>query len=232
MYQHGKDLAVRSVASLSRLVKQLGIMISVFPIPNCLSRIRLYIEPRCSTLAQGKKETTSTAMSLLSVLFLLLVSSMMASQSNAKPSKITRSQFPKDFFFGTASSAYQVSSRRIWKLLKKKCKNGLLLRAFWRLMQYEGAAREGGRGPSIWDTFTHNHPGPLLHSCTRLHSILAAFALNFPWIVTNRLMHHSSIWPYIIVTATNTYTWNVQHGLSFQWVNSYISKICNRTATF
>jgi len=26
-------------------------------------------------------------------------------------------------------------------------------------MKYEGAAHEGGKGPSIWDTFTHNHPG-------------------------------------------------------------------------
>jgi len=26
-------------------------------------------------------------------------------------------------------------------------------------MQYEGAANEGGRGPSIWDTFTHKYPG-------------------------------------------------------------------------
>jgi beta-glucosidase len=25
-------------------------------------------------------------------------------------------------------------------------------------MQYEGGAAEGGRGPSIWDTFTHQHP--------------------------------------------------------------------------
>lgn len=25
--------------------------------------------------------------------------------------------------------------------------------------QYEGAANEDGRGPSIWDTFTHNSPG-------------------------------------------------------------------------
>ncbi|KAK7283852.1 hypothetical protein RIF29_13600 [Crotalaria pallida] len=41
-----------------------------------------------------------------------------------------RSSFPADFLFGTASSAYQ----------------------------YEGAANEGGRGPSIWDTFTHSHP--------------------------------------------------------------------------
>ena len=25
--------------------------------------------------------------------------------------------------------------------------------------QCEGAANEGGRGPSIWDTYTHRYPG-------------------------------------------------------------------------
>ncbi|OIT35496.1 cyanogenic beta-glucosidase [Nicotiana attenuata] len=44
--------------------------------------------------------------------------------------QFNRSCFPPDFIFGTASSAYQ----------------------------YEGAANEGGRGPSIWDTYTHQHP--------------------------------------------------------------------------
>ncbi|KAL5081224.1 hypothetical protein RYX36_009645 [Vicia faba] len=43
---------------------------------------------------------------------------------------LNRSSFPESFIFGTASSAYQV----------------------------EGAANVGGRGPSIWDTFTHNNP--------------------------------------------------------------------------
>ncbi|KAG6679370.1 hypothetical protein I3842_14G127600 [Carya illinoinensis] len=43
---------------------------------------------------------------------------------------LNRSSFPAGFIFGTASSSYQ----------------------------YEGAAKEGGRGPSIWDTFTHRYP--------------------------------------------------------------------------
>ncbi|KAJ8476403.1 hypothetical protein OPV22_020130 [Ensete ventricosum] len=41
-----------------------------------------------------------------------------------------RSSFPRGFVFGAASAAYQV----------------------------EGAWNEGGRGPSIWDTFAHNQP--------------------------------------------------------------------------
>ncbi|KAK4493433.1 hypothetical protein RD792_011597 [Penstemon davidsonii] len=40
---------------------------------------------------------------------------------------ISRGSFPKGFVFGTASSAYQ----------------------------YEGAVKEDGRGPTIWDTFAH-----------------------------------------------------------------------------
>ncbi|KAM7473714.1 hypothetical protein LguiB_020957 [Lonicera macranthoides] len=45
------------------------------------------------------------------------------------PKPPTRDDFPKDFIFGTTSSAYQ----------------------------FEGAARDHGKGDSIWDVFTANH---------------------------------------------------------------------------
>lgn len=47
--------------------------------------------------------------------------------------EISRDKFPESFVFGVATSAYQV----------------------------EGAAKEGGRGPSIWDTFSYT-PGKIL----------------------------------------------------------------------
>ncbi|OAY30227.1 beta-glucosidase 12 [Manihot esculenta] len=50
--------------------------------------------------------------------------------SNYDTSLLNRSSFPAGFLFGTASSAYQ----------------------------YEGAAKKGGRGPSIWDTYAHMYP--------------------------------------------------------------------------
>ncbi|MED6182764.1 hypothetical protein PIB30_031766 [Stylosanthes scabra] len=43
---------------------------------------------------------------------------------------VKRSNFPTDFMFGTASSSYQ----------------------------HEGAVNEGGRSPSIWDTYTEKYP--------------------------------------------------------------------------
>ncbi|PQQ05390.1 non-cyanogenic beta-glucosidase-like [Prunus yedoensis var. nudiflora] len=51
---------------------------------------------------------------------------------------LKRSSFPSGFVFGSASS-YEGSSQMCSSM-------------------YEGAANEGGRGPSIWDTFTHKYP--------------------------------------------------------------------------
>nr|POE91733.1 beta-glucosidase 17 [Quercus suber] len=53
-----------------------------------------------------------------------------ARNGNTSSSSISRRDFPAGFIFGGASSAYQ----------------------------YEGAAFQHGKGPSIWDTFTMEHP--------------------------------------------------------------------------
>ncbi|KAF8396085.1 hypothetical protein HHK36_017697 [Tetracentron sinense] len=53
--------------------------------------------------------------------------------ANHDSASLNRSSFPAGFIFGTASSSYQ----------------------------YEGAAKEGGKGPSIWDTYTHRYPGKI-----------------------------------------------------------------------
>lgn len=67
----------------------------------------------------------------------LCLTILSVSAKNAPSSLISlpfnRSSFPSDFVFGAASSAYQ----------------------------YEGAAKEDGKGPSIWDTFAHKYPGKI-----------------------------------------------------------------------
>ncbi|KAF5748784.1 beta-glucosidase 12-like [Tripterygium wilfordii] len=71
---------------------------------------------------------------LVVLLLLVLVGSSVSYNSginaSAATSSVNRSSFPAGFIFGTASASYQ----------------------------YEGAAREGGKGPSIWDYYTHKYP--------------------------------------------------------------------------
>ncbi|KAK7335824.1 hypothetical protein VNO80_27894 [Phaseolus coccineus] len=70
------------------------------------------------------------------LLFLALVNTFSSISVAQHPASVidvlplNRSSFPKNFVFGTASASYQ----------------------------YEGAANEGGRKPSIWDEYTHKHP--------------------------------------------------------------------------
>ncbi|KAF2293478.1 hypothetical protein GH714_002161 [Hevea brasiliensis] len=65
-------------------------------------------------------------MLVLLISFLALTKPAMADYDGI-PADFNRSYFPDDFIFGTATSAYQI----------------------------EGAANILGRGPSVWDTFTH-----------------------------------------------------------------------------
>ncbi|XP_043690847.1 beta-glucosidase 12-like [Telopea speciosissima] len=62
---------------------------------------------------------------------LLLVNSVAVASQDSV--SFNRSSFPEGFIFGTASASYQ----------------------------YEGAAQEGGKGPSTWDVFTQRYPGKI-----------------------------------------------------------------------
>lgn len=110
-------------------------------------------------------------MSRLAFLLMLLPFSFLVSAM--KPEKISRSQFPKNFLFGTASSAYQVKVvLQALEIAGKSVEWFALKQELGCLVQYEGAVKEGGRGPSIWDSYTHTHPGHLLDSKALLmHSI-------------------------------------------------------------
>ncbi|XP_068641271.1 beta-glucosidase 13-like [Aristolochia californica] len=67
---------------------------------------------------------------LFIVLVLLFSGDGAAADRKGKQKHFNKNSFPDGFIFGSASAAYQ----------------------------YEGGAKEGGRGPSIWDNFTHQYP--------------------------------------------------------------------------
>ncbi|ONM16733.1 Beta-glucosidase 32 [Zea mays] len=65
------------------------------------------------------------------LLLSLLLSVAAGAYDGAGQPPISRRSFPEGFIFGASSASYQ----------------------------YEGGVTEGRRGPSIWDTYTHQHPG-------------------------------------------------------------------------
>ncbi|CAE6009266.1 unnamed protein product [Arabidopsis arenosa] len=64
------------------------------------------------------------------LVFIVLASDEVVAKRHSSTPKLRKIDFPEDFIFGAATSAYQV----------------------------EGAAHEDGRGPSIWDTFSEKYP--------------------------------------------------------------------------
>ncbi|ONK68363.1 uncharacterized protein A4U43_C05F10650 [Asparagus officinalis] len=87
---------------------------------------------------------------LLAVIATEMLQVVVAVTEQDEAGSLNRSSFPAGFVFGTATSSYQI----------------------------EGCANEGGRGPSIWDTFTQKHPG---HSLMHRHALQFSelFTINF-----------------------------------------------------
>ncbi|CAH2063439.1 unnamed protein product [Thlaspi arvense] len=71
---------------------------------------------------------------LLLLLIITLAYIGVSAKNHSSRPRLRRNDFPEDFIFGSATSAY-------------KC---------------EGAAHEDGRGPSIWDTYSENFPEKIM----------------------------------------------------------------------
>ncbi|KAF2319384.1 hypothetical protein GH714_015399 [Hevea brasiliensis] len=74
------------------------------------------------------------------------------------PKDFGSSYFPPNFTFGTATSAYQIEG---------------------------GTGSETGRGPSVWDTFTHETPGTYLRVYKDIANVkkmgFKAFRMSISW---------------------------------------------------
>ncbi|KAJ0037374.1 hypothetical protein Pint_24091 [Pistacia integerrima] len=88
------------------------------------------LKPQSESI-MGFQDSVVPCLIILIIAVLAKTQPIVAADHIQNQNPFNRSSFPKDFIFGTASAAYQ----------------------------YEGAAKKGGRGPSIWDTFTHKYPG-------------------------------------------------------------------------
>ena len=105
--------------------------------------------------------------------------------------KFGRYSFPEGFIFGTGSASYQViDDRRCSSLLHIPDSVTLpplclcvqaseQVGALHVCLQYEGAYKEGGKGLSVWDIFSHI-PGLyefIYMSCPRKNNYLHAFSV-------------------------------------------------------
>ncbi|GAU39056.1 hypothetical protein TSUD_396610 [Trifolium subterraneum] len=71
---------------------------------------------------------------------------------------LNRSSFPKGFIFGAGSSSYQGYGPP-QPSPGSATGYSMCVRGVPRVYPVEGAANQGGKGPSIWDTFTDQQPG-------------------------------------------------------------------------
>ena len=107
-----------------------------------------------------------------------LLTNFITVSSSHESTSFNRTSFPKGFIFGTAAAAYQVTKSIFSMLIHvivffffcqmswdvKHMINIIMCTCVLSNFQYEGAAKEDGRGPSIWDTYTHRYPGLFIFS--------------------------------------------------------------------